>query len=91
MPSDSFYQMRIILHYSCILNNVSRMRAGYYVHPASHGGGPSGDSPAPIYGTRLRLKQSYNISYLSTGAQVVATALKKYGMFLADGGRVAST
>lgn len=65
----------------------SRMRAGYYVHPGSHAGSPSADSPAPIYGCRLRLKDSYDISSLGDAAQIVATALKKYGMLLSDGGK----
>jgi len=39
----------------------------------------------------LRLKSSYNISGLSAGAQVVAKALKKYGMILSDGGNIALT
>jgi hypothetical protein len=47
--------------------------------------------PGLPYGTRLRLKASYDISSLSTGAQVVARALKKYGMILADGGNIALT
>lgn len=38
------------------------------------------------YGARLRLKSSFNISGYSPTAQVVLTALKQYGMFLADGG-----
>jgi hypothetical protein len=37
-------------------------------------------------GMRLRLKASYNISSFSTNVQVVLTALKKYGMIMADNG-----
>lgn len=47
--------------------------------------------PGIPYGTRLRLKASFNISTLSSSAQVVAKALKKYGMILADGGEIALT
>ena len=62
---------------------------GVYVHLATHIGGPSGSSTAFLpYGARLRLKASVNISGFSGGALVVATALKKYGMFVADGGNV---
>tara|TARA_B110001454_G_scaffold219199_1_gene251705 strand:+ start:8263 stop:9516 length:1254 start_codon:yes stop_codon:yes gene_type:complete len=47
--------------------------------------------PGLPYGTRLRLKSSFDISTLSASAQVVARALKKYGMILADGGNIALT
>eukprot|EP01121_Diplochlamys_sp_Union-15-3_P006479 TRINITY_DN16974_c0_g1_i1.p1 TRINITY_DN16974_c0_g1~~TRINITY_DN16974_c0_g1_i1.p1 ORF type:complete len:331 (+),score=47.94 TRINITY_DN16974_c0_g1_i1:20-1012(+) len=70
-----------------ILPNA-RMRAGKYVHPASHAGGPSGPSNAPVYGNRFRLKSSFNAASYNTAAKVVIAALKKYGMFLADGGNI---
>lgn len=47
--------------------------------------------PGLPYGTRLRLKAGYDISKLSSSAQVVAKALKKYGMILADGGNILVT
>jgi hypothetical protein len=46
---------------------------------------------APPMGARFRLKASYDVSQLMPGAQVVARALQKYGMFLADGGQIALT
>lgn len=49
------------------------------------------DEPGIPYGSRLRLKASYNLSGLSASAQVVARALQKYGMILADGGQIALT
>ena len=58
----------------------------YYVHPATHlgGSGPSGTTVP--YGSRLRLKASYNISSFATPeAQAIAAALQKYGMFMDDG------
>jgi hypothetical protein len=39
------------------------------------------------YGTRFRLKSSYDISRFSATAQVILLALQHYGMFLADGGQ----
>jgi hypothetical protein len=39
----------------------------------------------------MRLKASKDVSALSPGAQVIARALKKYGMILADGGNVTFT
>ena len=38
------------------------------------------------YGSRLRLKSSFNISSYSPTTQVILQALKTYGMFMADGG-----
>jgi hypothetical protein len=37
-------------------------------------------------GLRVRLKASYDISSLPASAQVVLTAMKHYGMILADNG-----
>jgi len=70
----------------------SLMRADIYVHPATHStGATSGPAQAPPYGARLRLKASKDISSLTAGAQVVAKALKKYGMILSDGGNITFT
>jgi hypothetical protein len=68
-----------------------RIRARVFVHPATHAGAPRGPALAPPYGARFRLKASYDVSRLSPSAQVVARALQKYGMFLADGGNIALT
>jgi serine/threonine-protein kinase len=68
-----------------------RMRAKVFVFPATHAGGPSGPASAPPYGVHFRLKSSFDMSQLSPPAQVVARAMQKYGMFLADGGRIALT
>ena len=68
-----------------------RIRAGVFVHPATHAGGPTGPISAPPYGVHLRLKSSYDISHLKPAAQVVARAMQKYGMFLSDGGNIALT
>ena len=68
-----------------------RIRAGVYVAPATHAGAPSGAADALPYGSRLRLKASFAVSSLSPAAQVVARALQKYGMILADGGNIALT
>lgn len=63
-----------------------RIRQGF-VRPATHASFTSGDAGAPYYGLHLRLRADFPIETLtSTGAQVVARALKIYGMYLADGG-----
>jgi serine/threonine-protein kinase len=71
-------------------NNL--IRADIYVRPGTHStGATSGGASAPPYATRVRLKASKDISGLSSGAQVIARALKKYGMILADGGNITFT
>ena len=69
----------------------SEIRAGVFVHPATHAGAPSGPATAPPYGAHLRLKATYDLSQLKPAARVVAAAMQKYGMFLADGGNIALT
>lgn len=68
-----------------------RIRAGLYVRPASHAGAPRGPADAPPYGARLRLRASYPVASLPPGAQVVARAMQRHGMLLADGGQIALT
>lgn len=57
-----------------------------YVAPASHFASSSYDTSRPPMGVRFRLKASFNINGYSGPAKVILTALKKYGMFLADNG-----
>ena len=57
-----------------------------FVAPASHWASSLTDSNAPPMGTRLRLKSSFDISSFSPSNQVILTALKRYGMILADNG-----
>jgi hypothetical protein len=54
--------------------------------PASHWAGNTSDVNAPPMGMRLRLKATYNISGFSTQMQAILTAMKKYGLILADNG-----
>lgn len=69
-----------------------RIRGGEYAAPATHSTGAADGGPdAPPFGTRLRLRADYPIDDLSEGAQVVARAMKQYGMILADGGTIALT
>jgi serine/threonine-protein kinase len=69
-----------------------RMRSKTYQHPGTHAGGPAGPTDAPIYGSRWRLKSSFNLASLpNEGARTVARALQQYGMVLADGGNIALT
>src|SRR5581483_6571973 len=56
------------------------------IPPASHWAGNSTSSAAPPMGMRLRLKSSYDISGFSATNQVLLTAMKKYGLIMADNG-----
>jgi hypothetical protein len=57
-----------------------------YVYPARHVASSSTDPGLPPMGLRVRLKASVNISGLPYQARVVAVALKRYGLILADNG-----
>lgn len=66
---------------------------GKYVRPATHATEvASGGENAPPYGVHFRLRADYPLDQLpSDAARVVARALQKYGMFLADGGTITLT
>jgi hypothetical protein len=66
------------------------IRAQKYVSPATHGTATSGPATSGPYGFHMRLKPG-SYSSLSAGAQVVAKALQKYGMYMSDGGNIALT
>jgi hypothetical protein len=57
-----------------------------FTPPASHWAATSSNANAAPMGMRLRLKASFDISSYSTANQVILTALKKYGMIMADNG-----
>ena len=57
-----------------------------FTPPASHWAATSSDPTAPPMGMRLRLKSSYDISGFDAQMQVILTAMKHYGLILADNG-----
>jgi len=57
-----------------------------WVHPASHCAGDTSDPDAPAMGTRLRLRASYGLGGFGGGARVIAEALERYGLIVADNG-----
>jgi hypothetical protein len=57
-----------------------------YVYPARHEAGESNAASLPPMGLRIRLKASYDTSQLPPHARVIAVALQRYGMILADNG-----
>ncbi len=83
-----------ILHAIRFILPNSNIRAQVYVQPATHSTGATrGPIAAPPYGARLRLRSDFDMSVFddSPAATIVARALQRYGMFLADGGRVTFT
>ena len=57
-----------------------------FVLPATHWASTTTDPNAPPMGLRLRLKASFDITTFPADDQVILTALKKFGMILADNG-----
>ena len=57
-----------------------------YIHPATHFASSSTDPSIPPMGLRMRMKASYSCAAYSSEVQVICTALKRYGMYLADNG-----
>jgi hypothetical protein len=57
-----------------------------YIYPARHFASSSTNAALPPMGLRLRLSATANLSGLSHDALVIAIALQRYGMILADNG-----
>lgn len=58
---------------------------GYFTAPATHAAGTLWGTDN-IMGMRIRLKANFDISGYSATNQIILTAMKKYGMILADNG-----
>ncbi|MDQ8046498.1 MAG: hypothetical protein REI11_17975 [Patulibacter sp.] len=57
-----------------------------YVAPANHWTGDSRDPNLPPMGLRLRMRADYDTSKFTGQSAVIATALKHYGLIVADNG-----
>lgn len=57
-----------------------------FTPPATHWASTVTSPPAPPMGMRMRLKAAFDIKGFPAGDQVILTALKTYGMILADNG-----
>src|SRR3954447_8188867 len=64
---------------------VQRTRRAF-IYPARHQAGSSDDPSLPPMGLRVRLKASFSLAGYPRQARIVLTALKRYGMILADNG-----
>lgn len=80
---DEVMEQHAILH--ALRFTVARSRRAY-VFPARHFASHNSDATLPPMGMRVRLKANYDISGFPAPAQVILTALKKYGMIVADNG-----
>jgi hypothetical protein len=68
-----------------VAHTKSDANGGYFVAPATHAAG-NNSSTNNIMGMRLRLKASFDISGFSAANQAILTAMKNYGMIVADNG-----
>jgi len=57
-----------------------------FIHPATHFASSSTNPDLPPMGLRLRLKASFDISRFPRVARIILTAMKRYGLILADNG-----
>jgi hypothetical protein len=57
-----------------------------YVYPARHFASSESDPGLPPMGARVRLRAGFKTSGFPRQARIVLTALKRYGMILADNG-----
>jgi hypothetical protein len=80
---DEVVEQGLITH--ALRFTVSRTRKAY-VSPARHWASSSTDPNLPPMGMRVRLKASFDISSFPANVQVILTAMKTYGMFVADNG-----
>ena len=57
-----------------------------WINPASHCAGDTSSASAPPMGMRLRLGAGFNVAGFTGASRVIATALKRYGLIVADNG-----
>ena len=80
---DEVVEQKAILH-ALRFTVVKSRRA--FVPPATHYASRNTDANLPPMGMRVRLKATVDISKFSPLARVILTALKRYGMIVADNG-----
>ena len=73
-------------HIGHALRFTTRRTRRTYVWPARHFASSSSDPNLPPMGQRFRLRAGVDISRFSPQTRVILTALKEYGMILADNG-----
>src|SRR5207302_2229385 len=78
---DEVHEQKVIPH---ALRFTCRRTRRAYVWPARHFASRLSDANLPPMGMRVRLKADFDVTPFSPAVRVILTALKKYGMFLAD-------
>lgn len=81
--ADEVYDMGEIRH---ALRFTARRTQNSFIYPARHQASRLKHESLPPMGLRLRLKANVRIDDLPEGARVIAEALQRYGMILADNG-----
>lgn len=69
-----------------VLRFTARRTQRAYLPPATHWASSITDAGVPPMGARFRMRADYDCSGYSAEVQVICTALKRYGMMLADNG-----
>jgi hypothetical protein len=59
---------------------------GNHIYPARHDAGSGSCAAKPPMGLRLRLKSSFDVTGLPRQARIIAIAMKRYGIIVADNG-----
>ncbi len=80
---DEVMERKVVPH--ALRFTCAKTRRGY-VSPARHFASSRTSADLPPMGMRVRLKADYDVSGFPKEVQVILTALKKYGMFVADNG-----
>ena len=80
---DEVFEQHEIKH---ALRFTAQQTRKAYVYPARHYASENTSVNVPPMGMRVRLRASFVTSGFSPAMQVILTALKKYGMILADNG-----
>lgn len=80
---DEVFEQQEIKH---ALRFTAQSTRKAYVYPARHYASQNTSLNLPPMGMRVRLRASFVMSGFSPAMQVILTALKKYGMILADNG-----
>ena len=62
----------------------ANVKPNSYIAPARHGVSSSGGQYALPFGAKIRLKANFDISGYSANLQIILTAMKRYGLILAD-------
>jgi hypothetical protein len=81
--ADEVFEQKAIRH---ALRFTCKRSRRAYVFPARHFASKKTDESLPPMGLRVRLKASFDDSRFPPECRVILTALKKYGMILADNG-----